>query len=347
MNKPKTSMRKLEKCHDLVELAMRQKLVTAFSAVALVLGSRGSALGQACTFPAPNCPSAGTCPTGCAVYCDPTFKHDERADAFCGTKCVGEAIKCIGTPLYTDEMGDVIRLEQAFDMVKGTVRIPAAGNLPLAGISGNAVCTNSNGICDPVNFANCVLPCLMAAGGVEYTDPATGLTLPGLPKTGKIQVKDDQYIIQPGDGSHIASRFTFLSTDLCTTCCFNCPQTCEVYSAGVRTSVTTCNDAVCENGLCVPRVGDDNVASKAGEDRSLGVEDCLHIQPGSDDRVCEPSMWPSCMNCTEDCSRAHIDDLYSHSCHGSSNCGGGDDGDGSRGATHGVACSVPPGVPCR
>src|SRR6185436_15880835 len=99
---------------------------------------------------APTCPGAATCAAGCGVGCDPALEHGQGGTAACQPRCVGETLACTGSTAYVDELGDVIRVEQAFDKVgpgAGT-RVPAAGNLPIIGVVGNAVCTNSGGACN-------------------------------------------------------------------------------------------------------------------------------------------------------------------------------------------------------
>src|ERR1043166_6330764 len=113
---------------------------SVFASWIVFLGS-SAAFAQTCMFPAPTCPGPATCPTGCAVACDPNLEHGLGATAACSNRCVGETLSCMGSTAYVDELSDVIRVEQAFDTVHGSVRVPAAGNLPIISISGNAVCT--------------------------------------------------------------------------------------------------------------------------------------------------------------------------------------------------------------
>jgi hypothetical protein len=129
----------------------------------------------------------------------------------------------------------VIRIEQAFDTVHGTVRVPAVGNLPIIRVFNNAVCTNSGGVCNISTGANCVFPCLVGPGGATYTDPGSGLSLPGAPSNGLVRVSDNQYVIQASDVGNLGNQFTFVGTDLCTSCCSNCPQTCDSGTASSNT----------------------------------------------------------------------------------------------------------------
>ncbi|MBI1825045.1 MAG: IPTL-CTERM sorting domain-containing protein [Planctomycetes bacterium] len=226
----------------------------AFAAI-VVVGNSNSAIAQTCHYPAPTCPT--TCsPGGCSNVCDPKLGHGEGATASCQGRCVGETLSCNSTSAYVDMLGDAIRLEEAFDTVHGNVRVPAVGNLPIIRVLGNAVCTNSGGACNPATGANCVFPCLVGQGGSTAGDPSIGLTLPGIATNGSVRVTDNQYVILPSDVGNLGNQFTFVGTDLCTSCCSNCPQTCDTATASSNTIVPNCNDQdgctidCCSAGVC-------------------------------------------------------------------------------------------------
>ena len=222
-------------------------LVTAISAA---FGAGSSAFGQECNFRESTCPDAATCPAGCTIDCDPNLAHGKRAHAACPpTGCLGEPLSCTGTTEYADEFLDVIRYDEACNIVNGAIRVPETGSLPIAALLGNAVCTDANGTCNPLDGSNCAFPCLVAAGGVAYSDPTTGLILKGMAFDGRIRVKDDQYVIKPSDVGSVACEFNFVSTDLGTSCCSNCPRFCGTTKVSARMLVPGCGNGICEPSL--------------------------------------------------------------------------------------------------
>ncbi|MBI1826586.1 MAG: hypothetical protein HYR83_09400 [Planctomycetes bacterium] len=237
----------------------------------------------------PTCLAAESCPSGCAIDCDPELYHGCYAGAACQPRCVGDTLSCTSTLHYADELSDVIRIEQAFDTVKESKRVPETGNLPLVKVSGNAICTDSGGSCNPGNGRNCAFPCLVAAGDVNYQDSETGLTLPGMPQVGLIRVADNLYVIQPEEVGHLESQITFVSVELCTSCCSSCPQTCETYSASASTAVPGCADdgacsvASCIAGVCnhVPKDCDDGDPCTIDSCDDMGG--CIHTSKSCDD----------------------------------------------------------------
>ncbi|MBI3836001.1 MAG: hypothetical protein HY287_16870 [Planctomycetes bacterium] len=299
-------------------------LVTAISTAFLALGADHSAFGQGCNSPPSPCPDATTCPVGCTVDCDPSLAHGKRAHAACPqAKGVGDKLSCTGTTEYADELLDVIRYEQASNTVKGAIRVPETGNLPIAALFGNAVCTDANGACNPSNGSNCAFPCLVAAGGVAYFDSTSGLTLQGIPSDGGIQVKDEQYVIKHEDIGSLECQFTFVSTDLGTSCCSNTQHTCDTTNA-VGHRLVHCGNGVCE----------------ANEDCSTCPQDCFGVQPGCGNGICEPGLRENCLNCPVDCNGGQIAKPSAQFCCGYSERSGAANCNDVRCVTHGFTCST-------
>jgi hypothetical protein len=78
----------------------------------------------------------------------------------------------------------------------------------VASIEGNAVCTNSGGLCQ-ADGTNCQLPCYVGA-------PLSTLSgLPGVPSDGEVHFRQDQYVIQPGDPNPLRVQANIEVRDLC------------------------------------------------------------------------------------------------------------------------------------
>jgi len=340
MNNSKQAKQELREAGDLVEQKTPQEVrrafieaipaftVTAICGGFLVLVAGTSAFGQVCNFAA-SCPA--TC-LGCTVDCDPNLA-DKKALADCPPEVTGggqKKLSCTSTTGYTDDLRDVVRYEQAYNTVKGTVRVPEVGNLPIKALFGNTVCTDAdaNVTCNPADGTHCAFPCLVGAAGFTYSDPITGLTLQGLPSNGLIQVRDDEYMIQPDDVGILGCQFTFVSTDIGTSCCSNYPKTCDETVAISSTFVAN----YCGNGVC-----------ESGEDCSVCPDDCISFDAGCGNGICEPSLGENCVNCLADCNGRQSGKLSARFC-----CGDGDavDCDDARCVTDGFACSTESGELC-
>jgi hypothetical protein len=160
--------------------------------------------------------AAGTA-LGLAGHANAQF-HGIGALAQCGdeAECVGSLTDCQAQTAYVDTTFiDAFLVDSAvavIDPIGQNKVFPAAGNLPISGVFGNAVCTDDGG--QPI------FPCLIAPPGV--VDAAEGLTLPGLPQQGVIVV-DINYEIEPVDPSPLTIEVAFTAFDLCTSGAPNCP----------------------------------------------------------------------------------------------------------------------------
>ncbi|MBI1825407.1 MAG: hypothetical protein HYR83_03390 [Planctomycetes bacterium] len=142
-------------------------------------------------------------------------------------------------------------------MVLGTVRDPAIGNLPIILISGNAVCTNSGGVCNAATGANCVFPCLVGPSGKACGDAGSGLSLPGTAREGLVRVADRNiYTILASNVGNLPNTFSFAQRDLCDSGCSDCPGNDDIVTASSGTFVPNCNDNdtcttdCCSAGIC-------------------------------------------------------------------------------------------------
>ncbi|MHC4990882.1 MAG: SdrD B-like domain-containing protein, partial [Planctomycetota bacterium] len=131
-------------------------------------------------------------------------------------ECVGSLTDCQAQTSYVDTtFVDAFLVESAVAAIDPTgqnKQFPAVGNLPISGVFGNAICTDDGG--QPV------FPCLIAPPDV--VDSAEGLTLPGLPQQGVIQV-DINYPIEAADPTPLTIEVTYTAFDLCTSGADNCP----------------------------------------------------------------------------------------------------------------------------
>ena len=253
-------------------------------------------------------------------------EHGIGATKGCVDRCAGETTNCTATAVYLDEnQGDIIRVLQAWDTVHATggdVRVPAAGNLPIIQVIGNALCTDSGGACNPATGANCVLPCLLGGPG------DTGEGLPGLGTPGRAQFSSSTYVIQPGDGPNLGDTVRFEWEDLCGSGATNCPLGTLVTPAGSNTDVIVCDDLnpctrdICTLGVCT--VDPDCESDADCPDPQCGegvcVNSCCETVPECDDNEdCDDGNSCTRDDCVDGCCR-HVPD-----CEIDANCT--DDGD--------------------
>ncbi len=183
------------------------------------------------------------------------LEHGFGATKVCNPRCEGETMDCTMTGRHLDDFDDVLTLTEAWDEVStglGLVRVPAVGNLPIIAVVGNALCTDSGGICNPATGANCVLPCRVAQAGSN-----TG-GMPGLSPAGRVQFRQNQYVIKVTDPNNMPDVAKFRWADECQdpTGSSSCPVGTLVTPAGSNTDVVRCNDGdtcttdCCVNGVC-------------------------------------------------------------------------------------------------
>ncbi len=182
------------------------------------------------------------------------LEHGFGATKVCNPRCEGEAMDCTMTGRHLDDFDDVTVLSEAWDEVStglGLVRIPAVGNLPIISVVGNAVCTNSGGVCVPATGLHCALPCRLGRSGSN----AGGM--PGLTPAGRVQFKQNQYIIKPTDPGDMPDTVMFAWTDECNDLVgsTSCPIGTLVTPAGSNTDVIRCNDGdPCTTDCCLAGV---------------------------------------------------------------------------------------------
>jgi len=157
-----------------------------------------------------------------------TFKTCEGPKRSCGTnadcgdgsECTDDVCNttldnktdCVLTLTHADTCGDRTKINEAFDVqdVGGDdVRVPAAGNLPIDSIVGNAVCC-----------AGPAMPCFVApagdAGVIPNANTGCGnLPLPGAATPGSVSFRQNTYVIQPTDPNPLPDQGTFKVQDLC------------------------------------------------------------------------------------------------------------------------------------
>ncbi len=185
------------------------------------------------------------------VNCDDPFaEHGAGATKACSNRCLGETMSCTATFFNLDGFQDSLQLLEAFDTVDGSIRVPAAGNLPIIAVLGNAVCTGAT--CNPATGANCSFPCLVCTAGT--VDSHGGLQCPGLLQAGAVRVRQNTHVL-----THTGTTpdtISFKYTDNCDSGCSNCPTTQLTTPAGSATLVPDCDDDdpctidCCELAVC-------------------------------------------------------------------------------------------------
>jgi hypothetical protein len=159
---------------------------------------------------------------------------------------VGDTTSCFIRATHADDYGDTITLHEAWDEVAsgaGTVRVPAAGNLPIDSVSGNTTCTVGGS-----------LPCEIG--------PDTGAG------PGQVTFRSDQYVVHAGDPDPLTDQGTVRWQDMCdapdTSGCNDTPN--NIIQAPAATDlVQPCIDVSKE---AVPET------SKAGDSVDYTVEVC-------------------------------------------------------------------------
>jgi cysteine-rich repeat protein len=163
-------------------------------------------------------------------------------------RCEGETTDCLIQVGHGDGFGDTVRILEAFDVIEPTginVRVPAVGNLPIVLIDGNAVCSDSGGVCDQSSGVNCGFPCEVGPANSTLNG------LPGDPNPGLLQFRQNQYVIQPADVSPLRDQATVNVMDLCddpdTTGCSTLDNDVQFTAA---TTITRCKDEECQVEAC-------------------------------------------------------------------------------------------------
>jgi len=216
-------------------------LAAAFAAFA---GS-GAAFGQSC---GPGTPGA--------LDCGPV-EHAISVAASCSPRCVGEFLNCTGSVISADPFLDPFLVKGAFNTVRGVVRDPAVGDLEINAVTGNAICTGGAACTGVLPNAGCTFPCLIGPTGKTCGDAGSGLTLPGAPASGAIQVVDrNLYTILVTDAPTLSNVFNFTIRDLCDSGCTSCAANDDSALKGSSTPIPTCGDSdpcnidCCELGVC-------------------------------------------------------------------------------------------------
>ncbi len=148
--------------------------------------------------------------------------HGLSVTKFCDSACVGDVIDCCAEIENDDDFNDVIRIEGAFDRFDPTgddIRIPAAGDLPIASVEGNAAAT-------PDGMGGFIFPAIVGPPGLIYVDMVTGLTLPGDPEPGKIVVCTEPVgeVVPVGTPAGPVTTFTVVDwVDICNSGNPSCP----------------------------------------------------------------------------------------------------------------------------
>jgi hypothetical protein len=228
-------------------------------------------------------------------------------DDTCDTQTLPNTTDCLITLTHADTCGDVTKITEGFDVQDfggDNVRVPAVGDLPIDGTSGNFVC--------------CVgpaLPCFVGPAGLVFPIPAaeTGcgaLALPGAGAAGSVSFQQNTYVIQPNDPDPLPDQGNVKVKDLCNAGAAGCSSGISTvqFSAGTDLEtgclnpptqastpcpgVTECATAGCDGlGNCDPKHfpvqasqpctdTDGNVCTIAGCD-GLGNCDQAHVTPDS------------------------------------------------------------------
>lgn len=185
------------------------------------------------------------------VNCDDPFaEHGAGATKACNARCLGETMSCTATFFNLDGFEDSLQLLEAFDTVDGSIRVPAAGNLPIIAVLGNASCTGAT--CNPATGAACSFPCIVCTAGAS--DSHGGLACPGLPQAGAVRVRQNSHVIT--HTSVTPDTISFIYEDNCDSACDNCPTTQLTTPAASGTLASDCDDGdpctidCCELGVC-------------------------------------------------------------------------------------------------
>jgi hypothetical protein len=93
-------------------------------------------------------------------------------------------------------------------------------NLRIISWAGNVICTDRDGICSATTPENCALPCLIGGQFTKrWTDPDTGLVMPGLFEAGQLAVRVNNRVLPPeaNDKNWLehADKFRFRYEDTC------------------------------------------------------------------------------------------------------------------------------------
>lgn len=182
-------------------LAVFVAIGAATAPAARAVCQHGVSTFKTCDSPKRTCASNADCDDG--LPC---------TDDVCDTQALSNVTDCLLILTHADTCGDVTRINESFDVQDfggDNVRVPAAGNLPIDAISGNAVCC-----------AGPVLPCFVAPAGAagsisNATSGCGNLPLPGVATAGSIQFRQNTYVIQPNDPNPLPDQGTFRVADLC------------------------------------------------------------------------------------------------------------------------------------
>lgn len=188
--------------------------------------------------------------------------------------CAGEMTDCIIVLGHADSYGDAIEVLQAFDVVDplgSTVRVPDAGNLPIAGIDGNTNCVVGGS-----------LPCLVCAGGV-----VCGGQPPISAAAGVVAFRQHEYVTRIDDPSPLSNQSNVVVRDRCDVAAGYCSHLSNRVQFAAATDVDLCcgnnvteagetcdgTDAVgCQRPCRLP--GDLDECTCCGDGAVNGGEDC-------------------------------------------------------------------------
>jgi hypothetical protein len=210
-------------------------------------------------------------------------------DDVCDTQALSNVTDCLLILTHADTCGDVTRINESFDVQDfggDNVRVPAAGNLPIDAISGNAVCC-----------AGPVLPCFVApASAVGTISNATSgcgnLPLPGAAQAGSIQFRQNTYVIQPNDPNPLPDQGTFRVADLCNVSPSGCSMGVNTVQFTAATDlVSGCTFPPSQDSTPCPD-NDNNLCTTAGCD-GAGSCDQNHIVTTCPGDACSGQCEPS------------------------------------------------------
>ncbi|MBK5290126.1 MAG: hypothetical protein JJE04_00340 [Acidobacteriia bacterium] len=154
-----------------------------------------------------------------------------------GQLVVGQTTNCVITALNnTDTDGDSLTVTGIFDIVQASpinVRVPAAGNLPIIGVTGGATCAS----------ANTAFPC-------------------NLPPGGTVAVRSNAYVVDADDPDPLPDQGQIVWADQCNGPDPNCNTQSNTSQAPGQSDIVQClvaadctsTPGVCQVNTCVANV---------------------------------------------------------------------------------------------